>query len=463
MPKAERQDAQCQCQRHVVAPQDRARDSMAPVSPQATHQTGLQALVNSSARMVSQRAMSEDVARSPRVLQQQEQRSSQFGVPAPTSRAGSVSRADEVVQRVPDLQAKQPVRFYDRRIGKVKGGTVVTAHGASYRLTETMPQQSVAAAGGTVLEVDEKDVFPSETPVEHILRELRVPVPDTISGGWLGDAYLFDRQQKRPKQPNDASCGYSENCLLVTVGAIVGRTTTAVASDLGYAVPQEQDALTLVGPEVHDRYENSNAGMKPKAAYVEGLMVAQYGTQEDFIAKEVQGNVDAAAVTAARRKYIALLIAEKTKLAANNDLVLPKAIEYVRQKLENQVNIRFGGSTRELLRVEDGVAAMKHSPPGTQYIVFMEDADQRGDHFVYADNLNAAIRFIDYQPWHEDPSGIARPRVGEHPTSTDVPTPSPNVSEHGKPASDNEFSHICFVAFEPTHAHVLATIKSSQQ
>jgi hypothetical protein len=435
------------------------------VSPQASHRTGLQELFDGSARMVAQRKMSNDVARSARVLAQRAQHEGRFGtvqlaadnpnahVEPDAAIQASTATSNGVVQRVPDLQPEQAVRFYDMPSQKVKEGRIVSVHGAFYRL---VPVEADGEAGADSLELMEKHVFPAETSDDHILKT-RASVPNTILGGWLGDAYLHVREQQRPARPNDALCGYSENCLLVAVGAIVGKTTTEVASDLGYGQPEEQDALTLVGPEVHARYENSSVGMKPKAAYISAIMEQEYGTLAQYVAKEVNGNLAPGAVTAAEAKYNKLRYENWKNALPGNDLVLPHAIDYVRKHLDDNANIRFGGSPGSMLAVENGVKEMKRSPPGTQYIVYMEG--ERGRHYVYADNFAAAIRFIDYQPWHHESPHKVPARVSKHPTSLNEPTPSPDVSEQGKPQSTEKFTHICFVAFEPLHAHVLATIK----
>lgn len=244
--------------------------------------------------------------------------------------------------------------------------------------------------------------------------------------------YLAELHSCRPKQPNSASNdGRWLNCLLVAAAAIVGKTTTQVMVDLGYDEHDFQHSNRFLPPLLRGKYNFGKQFAVPKPEFADELK-----TQD---------------------------------IRLNNDLVLPVAADYVVSETSRSgryLQQAQVGSLMEMFPIAEGIAMMKGYPPDTQYIVYLEKGGRKEDkkneeneeneekdngdktitqsvlHFVYAENDNGQIRFIDYQPFFK--RGIATAPV----ESIDAPTPPPVPTSMASAVKEG-FERTYFVAFYP--------------
>jgi hypothetical protein len=333
----------------------------------------------------------------------------------------------------------------------------------------------------TAIEIDPKSKTPEELRARLILRvaktellrksqgtahlpDLGLPPadPQESDDAALGNAYLKMRAAQRPKTVNTHDVkgkAGKENCSLVAAAAVLGRDSEALYNEL----------------QPRPKGEDDDDGFFPDPVPVtvaflkeEGKKFSPMGTVKKEYLKEFFGfaglpeykakrlkDADKPAESAVAIEWMRMTMGE----AVPNDQIQKNMAAFVKEHLPVGVSVRAVGSDSAMLSVREGIASMKKSPPGTQFIVFVKGGEGAGAHYIYADNLGGDIHFHDYQPMGKGAyAGAAGESAGAagsgaaaaagagaagsaHPHKINTPTPAPF-------GGGGVFTELSFVAFE---------------
>jgi hypothetical protein len=346
------------------------------------------------------------------------------------------------------------------------------AYGDRELNTDTVPTSILGELSGddlmTIIRAIEEHPHLStdeEIRAKHVLRVAKteflkkdprkggLPALGLPPGGWgvpasaLGNAYLNARAATRPKIVNKHNVKGPEgvrNCSVVAAAAVLGQDSEELYSKLQ---PANEDgsgdpvatSLAFLGKE-GEKYNNSSGGVKDEyAAEIIGISLDAHKKKR---AKET-GQPE--------KDFVREWIQMKADVGVPNEQIQKNMQVFVKSNLGWGVHVRTGGNPAAMLPIREGIVAMKRSPPGTQFIVFVkgETGKKIQPHYIYANNLGGNIHFHDYQPFGtgSEAASAASGRPA-HPHNIDEPTPPPFQS-------GGTFTKLAFMAFEVNSGHMI--------